>query len=372
LKTDKIIVTVTNDLTHDQRVRKVCASLQKLGYTPHLVGRKLKSSAAISRDYPTTRFRLVFTKGALFYAEYNLRLFLFLLVKNYKYIHANDLDTLLASFLASKLRSKKIVYDSHEYFTEVPELQNNPIAKRTWECIENWIFPKLKNVITVNESISNLYKEKYCVSVNIMRNIPDVRPVTMIYKDRNMLGLPEDKKILMIQGTGINVDRGNEEVVAAMQHLEDFFLLIIGSGDVLPALKNQVKTLGIEDRVMFKDKMPYGELYHYTAQADAGLSVDKDTNINYKFSLPNKIFDFIHAHVPCIVSDLVEVKRVITDYEVGTILSSHEPKQMAEEIKNFFNGESPKIRLKENLSKAASELTWENEAKVLEQIYSDF
>ncbi len=168
------------------------------------------------------------------------------------------------------------------------------------------------------------------------------------------------------------MDRGNEEVVAAMQHLEDFFLLIIGSGDVLPALKNQVKTLGIEDRVMFKDKMPYGELYHYTAQADAGLSVDKDTNINYKFSLPNKIFDFIHAHVPCIVSDLVEVKRVITDYEVGTILSSHEPKQMAEEIKNFFNGESPKIRLKENLSKAASELTWENEAKVLEQIYSDF
>ncbi len=369
-KLEKIIVAVTNDLTHDQRVRKVCASLQKLGFEPHLVGRKLNSSVEIERTYPTTRFRLIFNKGALFYAEYNLRLFLFLLFKKYKSIHANDLDTLLASFLASKVRSKKLVYDTHEYFTEVPELQNNPFAKRTWERIENWIFSKLKDVITVNESIANLYTEKYHVPVSVMRNIPESRPVTMIHKDRNMLGLPEDKTILMVQGTGINVDRGNEEMVEAMQFLDGFFLLIIGSGDVLPALKKQVSKLGIEDRVMFKDKMPYGELYHYTKQADAGLSLDKDTNINYKFSLPNKIFDFIHAHVPCIVSDLLEVKRVVSEYKVGTVLTSHEPEKMAKEIKEFFGGESPKNKLSENLSKAASELTWENEEKVLERIYS--
>ena len=79
----KIIVTVTNDLTHDQRVRKVCNSLMKLGYEPHLVGRKLFTSEPIERLYPTTRFKLVFTKGAIFYAEYNLRLFLFLLFKLY-------------------------------------------------------------------------------------------------------------------------------------------------------------------------------------------------------------------------------------------------------------------------------------------------
>jgi len=335
-----------------------------------LVGRKLRSSVAIERDYPITRFRLFFTKGALFYAEYNLRLFFFLLFNKYQSIHANDLDTLLASYLASVLRSKKLVYDTHEYFTEVPELQNNEFAKRTWERIESWIFPKLKDVITVNESIANLYKEKYKVPVKVMRNIPEVRAVTMIHKDRNMLGLPEGKKILMVQGTGINVDRGNEEMLEAMQFLDGFFLLIIGSGDVLPALKQQVKALSIEDRVMFKDKMPYGELYHYTKQADAGLSLDKDTNINYKYSLPNKIFDFIHAGVPCIVSDLIEVKRIVSGNSVGMVLSGHEPRAMAKEIKSFFEGESPKKSLQEYLSKAASDLTWDNEERVLKEIYS--
>ena len=366
----KIIVAVTNDLTHDQRVRKVCDSLVKLGFNPHLVGRKLSSSVEIDRNYTTTRFRLLFNKGPLFYAEYNIRLFLFLLVKNYKRIHANDLDTLLASYLASRIRRKKLVYDTHEYFTEVPELQNNGFAKRIWEKIETIIFPKLERVITVNQSIATLYEEKYSVPVNVMRNIPDARPVTMIHKDRSMLGLPLDKKILMVQGTGINVDRGNEELIEAMRFLDGFFLLVIGSGDVLSELKENVKKLKIEDRVTFKDKMPYEELYHFTLQADAGLSLDKDTNINYRFSLPNKIFDFIHAGVPCIVSDLVEVKRVVSDYGVGAVVTSHNPKEMASQIKAFFEGESPKERLKANIQKAALELKWENEEKVLERVYT--
>lgn len=374
----KIIVAVTNDLTHDQRVSKVCRSLQDLGFTPYLVGRQLPTSAPLNRDYPTKRFKLLFNSGALFYAEYNLRLFLFLLFRKYDSIHANDLDTLLASYLAGVVRRKRLVYDSHEYFTEVPELQENKFAKNTWEKIERWIFPSLKDVITVNQSIANLYSEKYGTDVKVMRNIPTSRiglhsPSTKKLQQRKDLQLPTNMKILIVQGTGINIDRGNEELVEAMRYLDGYLLLIIGSGDVLSHLKNRTDELMLHDKILFKDKMPYQQLMKYTAASDAGISIDKDTNINYRYSLPNKLFDFIHAGIPCVVSNLPEVKRVVERYNVGTVLTSHEPTQMAEEIKNFFSRRLDgkfEASLNERLFEAAKSLTWEKESSILKEIYS--
>ena len=75
----KIVVTVSNDLSTDQRVRKMCHSLQKRGYDILLVGRELKNSLPIDRPYRTKRFRLWFNKGGLFYANLNIRLFFYLL-----------------------------------------------------------------------------------------------------------------------------------------------------------------------------------------------------------------------------------------------------------------------------------------------------
>src|SRR5688500_271887 len=105
------------------------------------------------RSYRTNRFRMFFEKGALFYAWFNVRLFWFLLFRSSDILVANDLDTLLPNYLVSKLKRKKLVYDSHEYFTEVPELISRPKVKAVWEHIERFIFPKLKYVSTVNHSI---------------------------------------------------------------------------------------------------------------------------------------------------------------------------------------------------------------------------
>jgi glycosyltransferase involved in cell wall biosynthesis len=226
----------------------------------------------------------------------------------------------------------------------------------------------------VNESIANLYKEKYGNQVQVMRNIPEGKPEGMepntTKVSRAALGLPKDKTILIVQGTGINVDRGNKELVDAMRYMDGFLLLIIGSGDVLPRLKEIVLSEGLREKVIFKDKMPYEQLKFYTAASDGGISIDKDTNINYRYSLPNKLFDFIHAEIPCIVSDLPEVKRIVHEFKVGTVLSSHNPKEMAEEITRYFQSYD-KEELQAHARKATLELTWENEEKVLEEIYKD-
>ncbi|HAA00815.1 MAG TPA: glycosyltransferase, partial [Flavobacteriales bacterium] len=108
-----------------------------------------------------------------------------------------------------------LVYDTHEYFTEVPELVNRPRVRRIWERIEERIFPKLEHIITVNESIADMYHKKYGKTIHVVRNIPSIKTGNE-KKSRQELHLPEDKTILIIQGAGINIDRGNEEMVMAM------------------------------------------------------------------------------------------------------------------------------------------------------------
>ena len=370
---NRVVVSVTNDLSNDQRVDRTCCTLHELGYDVLLVGREMKKSISLTpRVYKMTRMTLLFRKGALFYAEYNFRLFFFLLCKKVDVLHANDLDTLLANRIIQKLKGVKLVYDSHEYFTEVPELVEGSISKRVWLKIERSIFPKLKNVFTVNQSIAEIYKSLYGVDLKVVRNLPfSNRFVSEIkIKSRKDLGLPLKKKIILLQGAGINIDRGAEEMVEAMNWIDAVFL-VVGSGDVINSLKDMVFELNLKSKVIFTGSVPFEELISYTKVADVGVTLDKDTNLNYKYSLPNKIFDYFQADLPVIASDLIEVRRIIDEYQVGIILSSHQPMKMAEEINSYLSNNERFNYTKQNVQKAKAELIWENEKEILINCYNN-
>lgn len=370
MPTKRIIVAVTNDLITDQRVHKVCLFLKERGHMVCLVGRKKRDSRAMDpRSYTTRRMKLLFEKGALFYAAFNFRLLLRLIFSRADIIVANDLDTLMACSIAAKLKGAKLVYDSHEYFTEVPELQHRPAIRRIWERIEQRYFPKADQVITVNASIASLYEKKYGRSLHVVRNIPSSAPFPPL-KSRAELGLPEEKKIIIIQGAGINIHRGNEEMLRAMCFIPDALLLIIGNGDVVEQLKKETQQLSLSEKVRFFPRMPYGEMMQFTRNSDLGITLDKDNNLNYRFSLPNKIFDFIRAGIPVMASDLPEVKNIVNSYHIGQICPSHQPEIIAEHINRLFSDTALYAELKANTQTAARELSWENECQVLEKVYS--
>lgn len=357
----RAIVCVTNDLGTDNRVHRTCVVLRELGHEVLLVGRELPQSLPLQRPYATRRMRLLFRKGPLFYAEYNLRLFLLLLFTRAGLLVANDLDTLPACWLAKGKR--KLVYDSHEYFTEVPELQGR-FARSVWLAIERWIFPRLEHVITVNGSIAKAYRERYGVPVDVVRNIPMHKELGPL-PARQELGLPDDRFVLILQGSGINVDRGGEEAVLAMQELPGALLLIIGGGDAWPVLERLVREHGLADRVRLLPRMPYERMMQYTRNADLGLSLDKDTNLNYRFSLPNKLFDYFRAHIPALVTDLPEVAGIVRKYEAGVVIPRCEPAPIAAAVSALMADPERRKQLRLNAIFAATDLDGEREKEAL-------
>ena len=365
----RIIVSTTNDISTDNRVHKVCMVLMDLGYELLWVGRELPNSKPLERPYRTKRFKLWFNKGALFYANYNLRLLFFLVSKKFDVLLSNDLDSLLANYLAAKLKRKPLVYDTHEYFLGVPEIQENWLAKTVWTKIERWIFPKLKHVFTVNQSIANLYKEDYGNQLMVFRNI-SMPPEIDVWESRAELGLPEEKFIFINQGSGINVDRGMEEALNAIAQLDNAVLLLVGSGDVIPDLKEQVAKQNLSSKVIFVDRVPYQKLLQYTHAADVGITLDKDTNINYKYSLPNKLFDYIYCGIPVLASRVIEVRKIVEDYKIGRIAESHEIPELVNKMRLMM--EDGKEIYYAQLEQAAKELSWENEKNAVVDFYRTF
>lgn len=369
-KKKKAIVSVTNDLFTDNRVHKICLFLEKQGYHVTLVGRLRKDSNSLAeRSYRTKRLKLFKEKGASFYAEYNLRLFFYLLFHKAHLLVANDLDTLLANYAASKFKpNSRLVYDSHEYFTEVPELIERPKVQKIWEGIEGWIFPKLQTIYTVNESIAQLYREKYKKEIFVVRNIsPTWKPEKILTKKE--LGIPENKFLVILQGAGINIHRGAEEAVEAMKNVENAALLIVGNGDVVEKLKMYVNDYDQLDKVLFYGKRPYTEMMNFTHHADVGLTLDKPTNINYKYSLPNKVFDYIHAETPIICTNLVEIERIVNRHKIGLVLDELTPNSLAEKINYLKDHPELLTEMKMNCKRAAQIENWEHESLILEEIY---
>ncbi len=361
LKVKIAIVTVSNDLATDNRVNRTCNVLKESGYTVVLVGRQRKNSIPLkSQNHRCVRLNLLFDKGPFFYAELNIRLFIFLLFSKVDLIFSNDLDTLPAAFLAHKLkRRSKIVYDSHELFTEAPELEGR-FVKKIWECMEKIIFPKLTNIITVNDTIAEIFKSKYRKSIVVIRNVSEKFDWSEL-KSKKDLGIPEDKELIIVQGSGLNVDRGIEEAILAMQLINNAILLIVGDGDVIPNAKELVKTHQLETKVLFFGKRPYKELMQFTRNASIGLALDKPKSLNYRFALPNKLFDYIQANTAVICSNLIEIQKIVEKYEIGISIETISPEAIAETINGLLENKDKLFALQENCKKAAEVENWENE-----------
>ncbi|HVZ95623.1 MAG TPA: glycosyltransferase [Chitinophagaceae bacterium] len=357
----RIIVSVISDIVTDQRVQKECRTLYNIGYDVVLLGRKSDRDFGLSGlPYRVKRFAVPFSRGPMMYLFFNLRLFFYLLFKRAGVLWSNDLDTLLPNFLASKLKGQKLVYDSHEYFTFSVYKKR---SRKIWERLEKYLFPRLKNVITVNDSLKNIYEAKYKLPVTVIRNVPLLQPAG----NENQVLFPAGRKILIIQGMGINEHRGAEEAVVMMQYLpEDFQLYFVGGGTIWKKLKQRVISMHLTDKVFFISSLPYNDMMKYTRASFLGLILEKTgVSDHHLYALPNKFFDYLQARIPVLSSKVVEVEKLIDKYDVGAVVDETDPEQIAKSILDIASDAATYNRWKLNTARAAEELNWEREEKIL-------
>ena len=357
----RIIFSVTNDLSYDQRMIRICGSLARAGYRVLLVGRQRKNSRPlIDRDFAQHRLSCFFERGKLFYLEYHLRLFFFLWRQSFTMLCAIDLDTLLPMFYWSRWRGVPLVYDAHEYYTETPEVARRPRVQKIWEAVARHCIPRIRYAYTVGAALQAVLSRRYGIDFGLIRNLPQRRS--------GGAGAKVQPPVILYQGV-LNEGRGISEMLAALSELEGVQLWLAGEGDLSAELRAECTTRGLEERVRFWGYLPPEELAQLSPQASVGLNLLSDHSLNYYYSLANKTFDYLQAGVPALHRDFPEYRQLVETYDVGVLVPDLRVDSIVRAVRALLDDEERYRERVANCGKAAEQLTWEREASRLVAFY---
>ncbi len=355
----KLVFTVTNDLSYDQRMIRICSSLTLGGYDVLLIGRKFNDSVPIiSRPFEQKRIRCFFNKGFAGYAEYNFRLFFLLLWIRHDLICAIDLDTIIPCWLNSVVKRTKRVYDAHELFCEMKEIVTRPAIYKFWKTIERKIVPAFKYGYTVNEPIAAEFYRMYGVNYAVIRNLPVLSEI----KEK-----PSEEKYLLYQGA-VNEGRSFETLIPAIKNIP-LRLLICGDGNFMEQTKKLVKQYEIEDRVLFMGKLAPQKLREVTEKAWLGFTLFDDKGLSNYYSLANRFFDYMHAGVPQICVGYPVYKELNAVYQFAFLISDTNVETIANAIRDIFSNAEHYEQLRTACLQARLIFNWQEEEKRLIGFY---
>jgi glycosyltransferase involved in cell wall biosynthesis len=340
-------------------MQRICTSLSNAGFNVMLIGRELRSSASLQqKPYAQKRLRCFFNKRFLFYGEYNLRLFFFLLTKKMDAICAIDLDTILPCYFVSVLRRKKRIYDAHELFCEMKEVVSRPHVYKIWKKIEKFSVPRFANGYTVNSFIRDILKEEYKVNYEVIRNVPVLEKKIAPTKPENFV---------LYQGA-VNEGRSFETLIPAFQWINVPFV-IYGDGNFMAQAKTLIKEHKLEEKVFLKGKADPAELKKLTPRALLGITIFENKGQSNYYSLANRFFDYMQAGVPQLCVDYPAYKEINDEYKVAVLTGDLSSKSLAEKINAIVRNENLLNELRQNCERASEKFNWQAEEKILFQFY---
>lgn len=347
----KIVCLVTNDLIQDQRMHRICTSLCKLFDEVVLLGReKTHSQAVLPMPFRQVRLQLKYQSGVSFYWVYNTEAFKFLKDEQPDVVYAVDLDTLIAAGRYVSRSGCKFIYDAHEYFTEVPELAGKWLKKKIWTAVGKSYIPQAHLAITVNNSLQDILAITYNRHFEVIRNVPRLKP-TPREADR--------KRIVLYQGV-LNEGRGLEQAILACAEMDWLELWIAGEGDRSQALRDLAVAKNKYDNIRFLGWQNPEELARLTQQAWVGLNLLEGTSLNYKYSLANKFFDYMHAGVPSINMQFPEYESINAELPVAINIPDLNQETIQIALERLVN-EQLYTELSANAQSLSEKYNWQNE-----------
>ena len=363
-----LLFAVTTDLCFDQRMQRICGSLTAAGYRVQLVGWQRPASPPLTaQPYIQHRLRGWFQHGKLFYVEYNLRLFIYLLTQQATAWCAADLDTALPVWLRARLGGQPFGYDAHELFTEVPEVVARPAVQRVWRWVEAFIVPRARLAYTVGPALARVFAQRYGRPFGVVRNVSRLRASEPL--PPAPAAAPPSGYILY-QGA-LNVGRGLENLLAAMPQVAGR-LVICGEGDLSAALRAQAEQLGLlaSGQVEFRGFVLPEALRDVTRHAAVGIMLLENIGLSYYYSLANKFFDYVHAGIPQVLIDFPEYRALNDQFDVAELVADLAPTTLAAALNRLLRDEPARYQhLAENCRRAAPQLSWQHEERELLRLW---
>jgi glycosyltransferase involved in cell wall biosynthesis len=283
--------------------------------------------------------------------------------------HSHDLNTLDVGCRCKRKRpGTRLVYDSHELATQRSRMGDRERRRASRE--------ERRGLACVDEAIwSSASYARHAVEEHgipfpsILRNVPELIEVKVGWDLHERLAIPADQRILLYQGS-IQEHRGIEENIEAVTMLDRCVLVVIGYGHHRPALEEMVRNRGLTELVRFFGPIPNDELLYYTATADVGLCVIQGESLSYRWSLPNKLFEYLMAGIPVVASDYEEMGRVVREEGVGAVCDPADPASIAAAVSEIIDHPEAEARCRAAAREAGRKYHWGEEAKVLLALYN--
>jgi glycosyltransferase involved in cell wall biosynthesis len=284
--------------------------------------------------------------------------------------HCNDIHTIWTGIMAARRHRAPFIYDAHEIYAH-QHLVRRTLRRRAFVAVVEWIgLRRAGAALTVNDSLADWYAARYRVArPTVVRNIPDPRHAIM---DVEVPPVLLSGRTTLLYIGGITTGRGLEASIEALLHLPDVDLALLGpvsAPRMLPQITSTIERLGLNDRVHFLGAVHPDAVPTIAAHATVGLALIENVCLSYYYSLPNKLFECIHAGLPVVASDFPEIRRIVEAYGVGTLCDPADPKAIAAAAAALIDDPALRARAIEGTRRAAAELRWEFEAAHLVETY---
>lgn len=339
----RVTMLVRNPFTHDSRVEKEARTLVGAGHEVTVVADGLPGlPASEERDgYRVIRVtRAPRQMPVVRYFVHQRRLRQVLARTSPEILHAHDTDALAPVAAAAAALRIPFIYDAHELWLGMARRERwLPYwwAFVAWYwTVERRFVRRAAAVITVSPPIARHLERAYRFHpVELVPNYPDFDP-ELDRRDLRSLpagdAIPTEAPVVLYLGA-LAAHRGIEQLLQAMLELPSAHLALLGRGPLATALRALAVQLGIASRVHLLEPVPPGEVVAYASSATIGISTITGSSLSYRYSLPNKLFQYMAAGLPVVASDFEQVRDIVAGSGAGLVVDASDPRAIAAAIR---------------------------------------
>ncbi|OHW40590.1 glycosyltransferase family 4 protein [Pseudomonas sp. 06C 126] len=281
-------------------------------------------------------------------------------------VHAHDVNTLPTAWLAAKLSGARVVYDAHEISTSREGYNSfRGLVAR----VEGVLMPRVQGSITTTDARAKFFARAYGVPRPVvLQNRPRLTVSPASQRIRQELQLQQPWPIVIYQG-GLQQGRGLERLVRIAASVNDAYFVFIGGGRLTAPLTALSQELGLTERVHFIPTVSLADLPSYTASADIGVQPIENTCLNHFTTDSNKLFEYLIAGLPVVATDLPEIRRIVRAFDIGLLVRESDDQQLIDALNRLVSDPQLRRTFAGNAAIAATRLNWEQQEKLLVNLY---